>query len=85
MEEEQKSPEECKHERCQCTCKVTRIYDAEETKEVITGYKADIEIHCAQCGQAFQFIGVPTGCSEEQPTSDIDGEYKYVFVTDILQ
>ncbi|MET0373987.1 MAG: hypothetical protein ABW128_06980 [Rhizorhabdus sp.] len=38
----------------------------------ITGYFADIRIHCDQCGQAFQFIGLPPGQSSEKPTVSID-------------
>ena len=44
-----------------------------ETKEV-KSYKADVKIHCAQCGLPFEFIGLPMGVSPNQPMCSIDAQ-----------
>lgn len=62
---------DCKHERFQSQVNVFRLKESDESEE-ITGYTADIKIHCAECGQAFEFIGVPMGYSPAQPMVNAD-------------
>lgn len=64
--------EDCKHERFQCTCEVTRLHKEGEP-EKITGYTTDIKVHCTDCGQPFEWIGVPGGSSPMQPMVSFDG------------
>jgi hypothetical protein len=62
---------DCKHERFLTSSKVFRLKESDESEE-ITGYSADIKIHCTECGQAFEFIGVPMGHSPIQPMVNAD-------------
>lgn len=36
-------------------------------------YAADIKIECVQCGQEFEFVGLPCGASPYRPTVSLDG------------
>lgn len=65
-------PKDCPHEQFFAKVDVFRL--KADTDEHIVGYSADIKINCSQCGQAFQFIGVPMGISPAQPMTDFDCE-----------
>ncbi len=61
----------CNHESFQCNASIGRLTDTEDSV-IITGYSAHIKIHCTQCGQAFEFIGVEGGYSFCEPRVSID-------------
>lgn len=63
---------DCKHERFQCSCAVTRLQDTKEP-EKITGYTTDIKVHCMDCGIPFEWIGVSMGVSPLEPMVSADG------------
>jgi hypothetical protein len=72
-------PEDCKHQRFFANCDITRLAEGgindpvDKETAVITGYTADIKIHCTECGTAFEFIGVPGGSSPSHPCVSFDG------------
>lgn len=63
---------DCKHERFQCSCAVTRISDEQDPEKII-GYATDIKVHCIDCGQPFEWIGIPMGLSMFEPMVSADG------------
>jgi hypothetical protein len=62
----------CNHEQFYTHVVVSRLCE-DGKPDVITGYHADIKIHCTQCGNPFEFLGVPGGFSPTFPTASIDG------------
>lgn len=64
--------EDCKHEQFMTESKVFRLTDDVDSDK-ITGYCADITIHCSQCMKPFQFIGLPMGLSKSYPTTCPEG------------
>ena len=61
----------CEHKKFSCNARIGRLTDSEESTE-ITGFRADIKIHCTECGQAFEFVGLEAGYSPIAPTVSID-------------
>ena len=61
----------CDHSMFKASVSVTRL-TAEEGGPV-TGYTADLLIHCTLCGQPFQFVGMPGGVSHAGPRCSFDG------------
>lgn len=68
----EQNKETCPHELFYANTKVCRR-TASETDNTVIGYSADLTINCTQCGQAFEFIGVPLGYSPFQPMANFDG------------
>ncbi len=62
----------CKHKIFICQCQVTRLADVEESDN-INGYMVDLTVKCKDCGQDFQFIGVPIGYSPLKPMMSASG------------
>lgn len=62
--------EPCQHLNFKAEAKITRLTD-EEGGEV-NGYRAEIEVHCADCFMPFTFVGLPGGYSPSQPTVNFD-------------
>ena len=62
---------DCSHEQFASTCNVF-IHTESKTSDKIVRYSADLKIHCTQCGQPMEFIGVPGGYSPMQPMVSID-------------
>lgn len=65
-------PEDCQHMVFMCNAKMTRLAES-ETSEKIVGYRADIKVHCGECGQPFEWIGLPGGFNPAFPTVSLDG------------
>jgi hypothetical protein len=61
----------CKHEQFEAMTRVARL--TEEGSDKVTGFSADIRIHCSQCGTPFEFIGVPGGYHPGHPMVSFDG------------
>lgn len=63
---------ECKHEQINAKVKITRLTDSEAPDAKVTGFTADIQIVCMQCGRHFKFIGLPGGYSPFKPMVNLD-------------
>jgi hypothetical protein len=61
----------CEHGNFECHASVGRLSQIDNGP--ITHYCADIRVKCTECGEFFEFIGVPLGCSAYRPTVSIDG------------
>lgn len=61
----------CEHNNFQCMANIGRLCGEEGGP--ITGYTADIEIRCADCGLQFRFVGLNAGSSHIEPRVSIDG------------
>lgn len=56
----------CAHESFAAEVDVNRLED--------TGrFHADVRVRCADCGEAFRFLGVAAGLSWDHPTVSVDG------------
>ncbi len=60
----------CEHKEFKSMVKVGRL--SEKEGGVINSYCADITINCAECGQAFEFVGVSGGYSPFEPKVSAD-------------
>jgi hypothetical protein len=63
--------EACPHMNFKADVAVGRL--SEKDGGPITHYCADITVKCAECGEPFEFIGLPMGHSAYRPTVSIDG------------
>lgn len=63
----------CEHKIFKAQVNVARLTESDES-EVVTGYRADIEITCAECFMPFVFVGVPGGYSPGYPTVNVEGD-----------
>lgn len=61
----------CAHEQFECRADIGRLSEVEGGP--ITGYTAEIQVKCAQCGLAFRFIGLPAGNHYAEPRVSPDG------------
>lgn len=66
-----KDTTKCEHHNFYCKARVGRLTEAEGGP--VTKYTTDIMINCSDCGQPFEFIGVPGGSSPMQPMVNFDG------------
>ena len=44
-----------------------------DTSDVIVMFVAEIQVKCAECGQPFEFIGIPMGYAHFEPRCSING------------
>lgn len=61
----------CEHENFSVNADIGRLSMVDGGP--ITHYCADVSVSCADCGQKFQFVGLPLGCSAYRPTVSMDG------------
>lgn len=61
----------CTHLNFEATVGVARIED--KPSGTITGFNAEIRIHCADCGQKFQFLGLELGMDTQGARCSMDG------------
>jgi hypothetical protein len=61
---------DCAHEGFKAQCNVTRLTEVEGGP--VTGYRADLEISCDNCGKPFIFPGIPGGYTPSYPTVNVD-------------
>lgn len=64
-------PEPCRHHRFAAQVAVERLVE-NDGDDVPTGYRADVTIQCADCGEPFVFMGLPMGYLQVQPTISAD-------------
>jgi hypothetical protein len=62
----------CEHLDFSATVDVNRLGTGETVDGMPRGYMADIRVSCADCGEAFRWVGVPAGLSFSHPTVSID-------------
>lgn len=57
---------DCKHdgEQFQVAAEVAYIKD-------VDAFRLIVKVACAECGEPFQFIGLPVGCLCDRPTCDM--------------
>lgn len=63
---------DCKHNKFKVQANVARLH-TEEDPENITGYSMDITVKCDECGEPFEWVGLPGGYSPSQPRVSFDG------------
>ncbi len=51
----------CKHENFNCIANVGRLVKGEDLTVTPSAFVAEITIHCRDCGEPFEFLGVPMG------------------------
>ncbi len=62
---------QCTHDLFSCNARVGKLTSVEGGP--VTHYTTDIRIFCVQCGQHFEFVGLPVGSSPYRPTASFDG------------
>lgn len=62
----------CEHLNFGATVNVGRLSDQDGGP--ITAYTADIQIRCADCGEAFVFLGMDCGSAPDKPMVSVLGE-----------
>lgn len=60
----------CEHENFVCHADIARLSQVEGGP--ITHYCVDVTIKCTECGERFEFVGVPMGLSFYHPTVNLD-------------
>lgn len=61
----------CNHEHFMASVDVHRLTKGDNGP--VTGYAADIHIHCAVCGQVFVFVCPDVGMLPDRPAVSVDG------------
>lgn len=61
----------CEHEEFKCNARIARL--SEKEGGPITGYTAEITVHCLQCGLPFRFVGMAAGNHYAEPRVSVDG------------
>lgn len=64
----------CQHLNFTAKVEVNRIPKSEQEPEKIVAYMADLRVYCQECGQPFEFLSLPVGCSFYQATCSLDGQ-----------
>ena len=62
---------DCAHNVFDAQVSVIRLTDDGGT---VTGYQAEVRIHCEECGTPFEFLGLPPGCDTQGAAVSIDGQ-----------
>jgi hypothetical protein len=68
----------CQHENFDAYVAVNRINKDGEDPGIIVAYLADVKVSCRDCGQPFEFFGIPLGMSFYQPTMSINGQEAHI-------
>lgn len=61
----------CQHEDFKATVGVARL--TAKDGGPVTGYMAEVRVHCAQCGKPFQFLGLQPGMDTQGARVSLDG------------
>lgn len=61
----------CEHMKFGATVNVTRLTSTEDG--LVTGYMAEVRIHCVVCNKPFQFLGLEPGCDTQGARVTLDG------------
>ena len=65
-----KDKKDCAHLRFHTEVKVARITETEGGP--VKSFSMECKLHCEDCGQQFEFIGLPGGYDPTRPTTNID-------------
>lgn len=60
----------CPHEQFAAQVNVIRLTTTDDGP--VTGYTAELTVHCGQCGERFRWIGVPAGLQPNRPCCSVD-------------
>lgn len=60
----------CPHEQFVARVDVIRLTATDDGP--VTGYTAEVDVHCGQCSEKFRWIGVPAGLLPNRPCCSID-------------
>lgn len=60
----------CAHEDFEASVEVNRLTATDGGP--VTAFSADIRVNCADCGEAFRWIGVPAGMKPDRPMVSVD-------------
>lgn len=63
-------PTECAHVNFKAKVAVHRLTDKEGGP--VTGYTADVQIECVECGLPFRFMGLAAGSHHSEPRVSVD-------------
>jgi hypothetical protein len=61
----------CPHDQFEASVEVSRL-TADDIDPTVVGYRADIRVRCAACGEQFRWTGLPLGVSPAHPTGSLD-------------
>jgi hypothetical protein len=61
----------CEHMSFEADVRVGRLSEIEGGP--ITGYQANVRVHCTECGLKFRFVGLPAGSHFAEPRVSVDG------------
>ena len=61
----------CDHSNFRASVRVGRL--TRDDGGPVTGYTADVEISCEQCGMPFRFVGLAAGNHHSEPRVSVDG------------
>lgn len=67
---ETKELKKCEHNNFVVHHKVGRLTSGEGGP--VTGFVFEAKVQCSECGQFFEFIGLPGGTSYDHPTTNFD-------------
>ncbi|MET3512791.1 hypothetical protein ABIC63_000556 [Pseudacidovorax sp. 1753] len=56
----------CKHTNFAAECAVARLED-------VGRFMLEVKVRCTECGEPFQFLGLPPGCNLEGASVSLDG------------
>lgn len=77
-------PKDCKHEQFRIGADIGRILkdgtDTNDPEQEPAYYSASIRVTCQNCGDPFEFVGLPFGFSPYRPTMSLDGREMHVSV-----
>lgn len=62
----------CQHVNFRAQVGVQRLTEREGS--TVVAFSAEVRIQCVDCGEAFAFMGLPSGASLTQPTVCVGGE-----------
>lgn len=63
----------CEHHAFKTIARIGRLL-AKEGDTAAVAFTAELRITCVDCGEPFQFIGLPAGSSPVAPSVSVDGE-----------
>lgn len=61
----------CPHHKTEITAHVMHLTKGPDGP--VEGYSVELRLNCTECGDRFQWIGLPMGYSPGQPMSDVEG------------
>ena len=69
----------CKHMNFAANVSVARLNENPDGS--VNGYMAEVRVHCAECGQKFQFLGLEPGLDTQGASCSLDGLVANIAIT----